>query len=97
QIADGAMNGFAQAYAEEWRLTGRDPGKVLSHYDGSVLSVYDQLAKDYVVCDRWFAAHPGPTFCNRFYTLTGRLNRNPHGDWQFDNPPNAELAPVATR
>ncbi len=59
--------------------------------------VYDALAREFTICQRWFAAHPGPTFCNRFYTLTGRLNRDSLGNFQFDNPQGEAFAPVQTR
>jgi phospholipase C len=69
----------------------------MGYHTSAHVPVYNALAGEFLVCERWFAAHPGPTFCNRFYTLTGRLNRNSQGDWQFDNPTSAEMAPVATR
>jgi phospholipase C len=55
------------------------------------------LAKAFLICQRWFAAHPGPTFPNRFYTLTGRLNRDAFGLPEKDNPHGDALKPVFTR
>ena len=68
QIADGAMSGFAQDFED------RHPGfaeLVMTFYNGDDLRVYDQLAANYSVCDHWYCAHAGPTFPNRFVTLTG--------------------------
>ena len=46
----------------------------------------DALARDFVLGHRWFASHPGPTFCNRFYELTGRLNLDRRGFWEWTIP-----------
>ena len=53
-----------------------DPGEVMGYYNAAQVPVYDVLAREFLICQRWFAAHPGPTFPNRIYTLTGRLNRD---------------------
>ncbi|MDQ3565448.1 MAG: hypothetical protein M3436_15420 [Pseudomonadota bacterium] len=66
QIADGAMSGFATD------LLGRgDPQFALSYYTDRQIPNYYKLAEEYRVCDRWHCAHPGPTFPNRWATLTG--------------------------
>jgi phospholipase C len=41
-----------------------------------------------------FASHPGPTFPNRFYELTGRPNLDVRGFWEFDG--SGPVRPVAT-
>ena len=79
------MSGFVSAFARQYQVGGDQARAVMSYYDASTLDVYDQFAAEFLVCDRWFAAHPGPTFCNRFYTLTGRLNRDADGNPQSDN------------
>ena len=43
----------------------------MGYYTDRFLNVFDQLAKEYKVCDRWFCAHPGPTYPNRFISLMG--------------------------
>jgi phospholipase C len=48
-----------------------DAGAVMGYYDQSTLPVHDALARDFVVCDRWFAAVPGPTLPNRSFLLAG--------------------------
>jgi phospholipase C len=90
------MDGFVTSFAAKFP-DGVDPGRIMGYHTSAHLPVYHALSNEFLTCQRWFAAHPGPTFPNRFYTLTGRLNRNRQGDWQFDNPPVAELTPVATR
>jgi phospholipase C len=93
QIA-GDMGGFVASFAERYEEHGIDPGKVMGYHVAAHVPVYDVLAREYAICDRWFAAHPGPTWPNRFYTLTGRLNRNAFGEWEFDNPPISQFSPV---
>ena len=78
---DGFVAEFRQAKYPEIDRSRQDHG--LSH--AAHVPVYDALASEFLICQRWFAAHPGPTFCNRFYTLTGRLNRDAFGKFEFDN------------
>lgn len=82
-INGGKMDGFVASYAE-----AHGPGvakRVMGYHTPANVPVYDALARDFAICHRWFAPHPGPTFCNRFYELTGRLNIDPDGFWEFDN------------
>ena len=48
--------------------------------------VYDFLADNYCVCDRWFSSHPGHTWPNRYISLSGYLGKNSDGSAQIDNP-----------
>lgn len=82
-INGGAMSGFVQSFADEH---GPDfAPRIMGFHTGANLPTYDALARDFMICDRWFASHPGPTFCNRFYELTGRLSTDDKGFWEFDN------------
>jgi phospholipase C len=82
-INDGKMDGFAQSYCDE---RGIDVApRIMGYHTAATVPVYDLLARDFAICHRWFASHPGPTFCNRFHELTGRLNIDPDGFWEFDN------------
>jgi phosphoesterase family protein len=42
-----------------------------AYYDGTDVPVYDHLAEEFAVCDRWFASVPGSTLPNRLYALCG--------------------------
>ncbi len=73
QVAGGAMSGFVASYLRRAAIR-RNPGserKVMGFYDDAVLGVYDRLAEQYLVCNRWFCSHPGPTYPNRFIAVTG--------------------------
>ncbi len=97
QIAGGEMTGFVVAFAKEREAAGVDPGKIMGYHNAGHVPVYDALAREFLICQRWFAAHPGPTFPNRFYSMTGRLNRDVFGNFQFDNPHGDAFQPVQTR
>lgn len=63
--------GFVSNYAT--RFPGDpDPGIVMGYYNTADLPVYDHLAREFCVCDRWFCSVPGPTWPNRLYAVTGQ-------------------------
>jgi phospholipase C len=97
QVNGGKMDGFVADFAPRAEAAGRDPGEVMGYYNAAQVPVYDVLAREFLICQRWFAAHPGPTFPNRFYTLTGRLNRDANGRWEFNNPEGSNFQPVKTK
>ena len=71
QIANGEMSGFVASYLK------KDPApsthdRVMGYYNDAFLNIYDYLAREYKVCDRWFCSHPGPTYPNRFISLSGQ-------------------------
>ena len=43
----------------------------MGYYDAAEVPVYDHLAEEFAVCDRWFASVPGSTLPNRLYALCG--------------------------
>ncbi len=74
QVAGGEMSGFVASAAATLAasgLDGGDPGCVMGYYDGADVPVYDHLAEEFAVCDRWFASVPGATLPNRLYALCG--------------------------
>jgi phospholipase C len=90
----GNMGGFVADFASRHERSGVNPGKVMGHYVASQLPVYDVLAQEFAVCDRWFSSHPGATFPNRFMALTGRLNRDAFGRFEYDNPDLEIFSPI---
>jgi phospholipase C len=92
-INGGLMDGFVAEYAaENGAAIG---GTIMGHQTATTVPTYDALARDFTIGHRWFAGHPGPTFCNRFTELTGHLNLDPRGFWEFDN--SSPLRPVFTK
>ena len=99
QIDGGKMDGFVAEFAKQLASHGvdLDPGQIMGYYNADQVPIYNALAWEFMICQRWFAAHPGPTFCNRFYTLTGRLNRDSFGNFEFNNFSGDDFKPVATK
>ena len=74
QVDGGTMNGFvasAAATLARRRVDGGDPGCVMGYYDGTDVPIYDHLAEEFAVCDRWFSSVRGATLPNRLYALCG--------------------------
>ena len=63
----GAMDGFLRA--------GGNDTYAIGYYSESDLPFYSALARNYLVCDRYFASILGPTFPNRMFLWTGQTDR----------------------
>jgi phospholipase C len=75
QIGGGNMDGFAASYAatlQSLEAQDADPAPIMGYYRGADVPVYDHLASEFAVCDRWFSSVPGATWPNRLYALCGR-------------------------
>jgi phospholipase C len=75
QIASGRMDGFVASFADTLAARGvqdADPGAVMGYYNAADVPVYDHLAREFAICDRWFSSVPGATWPNRLYALCGR-------------------------
>ena len=75
QIGDGRMDGFVASFVATLSSEGKDdadPGRVMGFYNGTDVPVYDHLAREFAVCDRWFSSVPGATWPNRLYAICGR-------------------------
>jgi phospholipase C len=92
QVNGGRMDGFVLAQADEFGPEAAH--RVMGYHTADNVPTYDSLARDFAICHRWFAPHPGPTFPNRFYQLTGRPNIDPWGAWEYANP--STYRPVLT-
>jgi phospholipase C len=78
QLAGGGQ-GFVANYARisreravQLKVPVPDPGLVMGYYTGDDLPVYDHLAAEYCVVDKWFSSVPGATWPNRLYSIAGR-------------------------
>ena len=69
------MGGFVQAYInsrrEKQKPPPADPGAVMGHYKADSVPTYDFLARNYCVCDRWFAPVPLGTQANKLIAMAG--------------------------
>jgi len=70
----GFVENFARISKERAAKLGvpvPEPGLVMGYYDAEDLPVYDHLAAEYCVVDRWFSSVPGATWPNRLYSIAG--------------------------
>lgn len=99
--SDNEMGGFVRSYAA--RLGENTPSVYLrlvmdyyndTHLKNSAgLSVYDNLAKQFGICDLWFTSFAGGTIPNRFVSLTGSLNTDRLGNIEEFNPSIETMSP----
>lgn len=61
---------------------------VMGYYPLDFLPALHRLARDFLICDHWFASVPGPTWTNRFFALSGtssgKVNMPEDGEHQAD-------------
>jgi phospholipase C len=72
QVTDTAQ--YVASFAEKLaRLQAPqpDPGLVMGYLTGKEVPVYDFLAREFCVCDRWFCSVPGETWPNRMFAVAG--------------------------
>ena len=67
--------GFLTNYG---RTVVNNPEFILHYFIGADVPVYDHLARDFTICDRWFCSLPGPTQPNRAYALAGTSDSRKH-------------------
>jgi phospholipase C len=77
QLANG-NGGFVGNYVRT-HPDDPHPGLPMGYYDGGHLPVYDYLAREFCICERWFCSVPGPTWPNRLYATAGRSARSISG------------------
>jgi phospholipase C len=74
QVGNGAMDGLVASYAKTLSDRGVQDGdvsRIMGYYNGADVPVYDHLAAEFAVCDRWFSSVPGATWPNRLYAVCG--------------------------
>ena len=88
--ADATMSGFVA-----WEVARHNAAKakaedycgVMSGFAEARLPVVSALADSYVLMDRFFCSHPGPTWPNRLFALTGTsAGSTETGVWYRDHP-----------
>jgi phospholipase C len=61
---------------------------LMGYYPLDFLPALHGLARDFLICDRWFSSVPGPTWPNRFFALSGtssgKVNMPEDGEHQAD-------------
>ena len=64
------LDGFVASYMTR-QPPPADPGTVMGHYAADAVPVYDFFARNFSICDHWFAALPTGTQPNRLMAMSG--------------------------
>ena len=64
---DGFIVSYAGQVGDGGRPLGARGREIMGCLDPALLPVTSALARNFVVCDHWFASVPGPTWPNRFF------------------------------
>jgi phospholipase C len=94
QINDGKMDRFVANFA--LRTAKASIHLVMQYYAKGQLKKYDEIVEKFAICDNWNTSFAGGTLPNRFVFLTGRLNKNPRGGIEEDNPDPITMVPSQT-
>lgn len=87
----GGMKGFVDNFrqkhpdVEELADAKCVPNDVLGYHPRGLLPMYDFLAEEFAVADRFYCSHPGPTMPNRMFSLSGGLQYDRYGEPRLRN------------
>jgi phospholipase C len=71
QIDEGGT-GFVTDFVQHYpQASDSERGQIMSYFALGTLPVLHTLARNFLVCDHWFASVPGPTWPNRFFVHSG--------------------------
>jgi phospholipase C len=83
---DGARVEWNGGACDGWLRAGRNDLYSIGYYRQQDLPFLGKLAPAYTTCDRFFASILGPTFPNRFYSLSGVTDRTSNIESRVDLP-----------
>jgi phospholipase C len=81
------MQGFVTEQIRSYGITGDDlsrAAEVINYYTPEHVPVFNSLAENYLLFDKWFASVPGPTNPNRAYLTSGTSHGHGWNDPGFD-------------
>ena len=68
----GNMGGFVRDFTKNFpKSTKVERQYVMGYFPLDFLPATHGLARDFLICDHWFSSVPGPTWPNRFFSLSG--------------------------
>jgi phospholipase C len=73
-----AMNGFVKNYLTQ--KGAPQPKNIMHYYTPDQVPVISTLAKNFAVCDHWYASAPCQTWPNRWFIHTGTADRRQNND-----------------
>lgn len=72
QVDGGACDGFVRDFAQQSpQAPPGERNQIMAYFKVGELPVLHQLARNFLICDRWFSSVPGPTWPNRFFVNSG--------------------------
>lgn len=71
QLRDGSANFVNSFVKHNPNSSAADRQQVMAYFEEGSLPVTHALAKNYLVCNRWFSSLPGPTWPNRLFVHSG--------------------------
>ena len=79
----GPMHGFAQSYQNAFPKA--DVARVMEYCTDGYLPSTDLLARNFAICDHWFASLPASALPNRLMAMSGYalVDRTPSGHFQI--------------
>ena len=89
QYRDGRMNGFVSQHLAEGGLHSQEVARLtMGYYDDRDLPFYWDVARNYVLFDKFFSSASAGSFLNHMYWVSGGP-----GDPDHDSPPTAGFGP----
>ena len=67
---DGGNAGFVDDFARAFPASNMQDREEVMKYHADLPALH-MLARNFMVCDRWFSSVPGPTWTNRFFAHSG--------------------------
>lgn len=84
----GFVEQFAKHHHQLYKhIPLEDPGLVMGYHTAEHVPIFDLLAQQFCVCDRWFSSLLGPTFPNRYYAMAGTSDGYVHDPDEDDPAP----------
>lgn len=71
ECVDEQLNNNNGGFVKNYFRKVSKPESIMHYYNAADVPVFDHLAREYTICDRWFCSLPGPTQPNRAYALAG--------------------------
>jgi phospholipase C len=99
----GFVRSYVQALEKNRKKYPVPPGLeldttlVLGYQRADDVPVYDYLARNFQICQRWFSSYPGATWENRLYALTGGLGPRTPPKLLGEIPNQLKEAPIYDR
>jgi phospholipase C len=83
---DGGRVAWNSGACDGWLRAGKNDVYAIGYYRKQDLAFFGKAAPAFTTCDRFFSSILGPTFPNRFYSLSGVTDRTSNTQVRVDLP-----------